>query len=145
MDLGSQGNQHRSNKICFFFLILRFDDFNERFYLILTIRFSNVRRFITLLIWQLCLCAIILSINGGIYSLTSISNDIFFEKLFMRILFILRDFTRFLKFRTLDFRCFKSFLENSWEHHVERITTHYLCDISNFVVQNFLLQSLDHR
>ena len=40
------------------------------------------------------LCVLILYISGGTYSLKSTPNDRFFEKLFMAILFTLRNFAR---------------------------------------------------
>ena len=51
-------------------------------------------RLLTQFLTPLMLCVLILYISDGTYSLESTSNDRFFEKLFMAILFTLRVFVR---------------------------------------------------
>ena len=86
------------------------------------------------------LCALILYVSGGIYSLYTTPNDRFFEKLFMAFLFTLRVFARNLlrgNRRRNTFRI--SFWCLAWDSNPgfsSNKPTHYLLDHGDFIVCN---------
>ena len=98
----------------------------------------------TLLLPQLMLCALILYIGGGIYSLKSTPNDRFFEKLFMAILFTLRVFVRNLLRGNRRRNTFHiSFWCLDWNPGFSsNKPTHYLLDHGDFrlIMENNFIQ-----
>ena len=92
------------------------------------------------------LCALILYVSGGIYSLTSTSNDRFFEKLFMAVLFTLRVFARNLLRGSRPRIIFFYFIFYDWpgirtQAFASNKPTHYVLDHGDFI---FLILTLIH-